>query len=78
MSDKQTANQSRPWSIAPQKNIIDIAVERVDIVALDYQRETVERVAYSAYDAGLVSLVERDQLLGLADMLSDICAENLK
>jgi len=70
--NKHTVNQSRPWSIAPQSNIWDILVKRVDTAVLDVQREIVDKVAIRAYEADLIDIVERDQLFGLCDMLSDM------
>jgi hypothetical protein len=70
--NKHTANQSRPWSIAPESNIADILIKRVDTAMLDVQREIVDKLAIRAYDMDVIGLIERDQLLGLCDMLSDM------
>jgi hypothetical protein len=70
--NKHTVNQSRPWSIAPESNIADILIKRVDTAMLDVQREIVDKLAIRAYDMDVIGLIERDQLLGLCDMLSDM------
>jgi len=70
--NKHTVNQSRPWSIAPQSNIFDILVKRVDVATLDVQREIIDKLAIQAYSNDMISIIERDQLLGLCDMLSDM------
>jgi len=70
--NKHTAYQSRPWALAPESNIKDILIKRVDTATLDVQREIIDKLAIRAYDSDHIDIIERGQLLGLCDMLSDM------
>jgi hypothetical protein len=54
------------------RKTVTVTAHNVDEALLDVQKDIFSKLIFDAYDHGLIGLVERDQLLGLDDMLQDL------